>query len=50
MVKKELKKACPIEELILRGHARLLFGSHETSPIQTLPWWLGEGGVKTTEN
>ncbi len=57
----------------LEAHARLLFGSNETSPIiwigktapaipwlvksremtgrsQTLPWWLGGRGVKTTEN
>jgi hypothetical protein len=55
-----------IEELNTKreAHARLLFGSHETSPntllvrsremdgSQTLPWCRGGGGggIKTTEN
>jgi hypothetical protein len=38
MVNKALKKAFPIEELILRGHSRLLFDSHETSSII----WIGK--------
>ncbi len=55
---------CAAEKIeYLEAHARLLFGSHETSPIiwigkkremtgrsQTPPWWLGRGEVKTTAN
>jgi hypothetical protein len=32
------------------GDTVLVKSREITGRTQTLPWWLGEGGVKTTEN